>query len=222
MRSCVSRWAQLATRHGNTQRRSRFDIGCGAPRRRQVVGEHGRHEPLESRSLLFLYTHVVPSTASNGSGAGLDLDRPMLPLHDQVGVIGEHFLDEPELVVTVGEAVMDVEGRLRVSPAHGQPQMDQRLALVEAHRRGFGGRIVGLYHLDSRVKQIVDRDLMPPVGASLEVATKYRVRLQQRIEGSRQTHRRRSAPSDARRRPTKHSVSREYFLATRQVPNHRR
>ena len=36
------------------------------------------------------------------------------------------------------------------------------------------------------VEKVVGDDLMPPVGAPLEVAGKYRVCLEQRIEGSRQ------------------------------------
>ena len=99
--------------------------------------------------------------------------------------------------------------------------MDQRLALVEEYSGRFGGRIVGLDHLDSRVQQIVDGDLMPPVGAPLEVATKNRVRLQQRIEGSRQSV---GVDRPLQMRAETHETFclREYFLATRQLPNHRR
>ena len=55
-------------------------------------------------------------------------------------------------MVTVGEAVLHVEGRLRLSAANGQPELDQRFALVEVYGGTFGGRIIELYHVYSRVE----------------------------------------------------------------------
>ena len=142
---------QPAPRHRNTQGQSRFDVGGGAPGWRQVVGEHRGHEPLESRPLLFLDAPVGEHDLQRVR-RGLDGDRTDASGADQVGVAGEQFLDEAELVVTVGEAVMDVEGRLRLSVANGQPEMHQRLALVEVHRGAFGSRIIELHHVYSRVE----------------------------------------------------------------------
>ena len=73
------------------------------------------------------------STTSNGSGAGWTVTGRMLPVQTRSVYVGKQLLDEAELVVTVGEAVMDVEGRLRLSVANGQPELDQRLALVEVY-----------------------------------------------------------------------------------------
>ena len=125
-------FVEPAPRHRNTHGRSRFDVSGGSPGWRQVVDEHRGHEPLESRPLLFVYTPVGKHNLQRVR-RGLDGDRTDLPGAHQVCVVGKHFLDEAELVVTVGEAVMDVEGRLRLSVANGQPELNQRLALVEVY-----------------------------------------------------------------------------------------
>jgi hypothetical protein len=74
--------------------------------------------------------------------------------------------------MTVSEAVMNVEGRLRLSVADGHSEVDQRLALVEVQRGAFGRRIIGFHHIDSRRKKVVGDDLMPPVGTPLEASGK--------------------------------------------------
>ena len=81
-------------------------------------------------------------------------------------------------MVTVGQAVMDVEGQLRLPVANGQPELGQRLTLVEVYRR-FGGRIVELHHFYAGVNQVIDDELMPPVGSTLNVAAEKGVRLEQ-------------------------------------------
>ena len=88
--------------------------------------------------------------------------------------------------MTVGEAVMNVEGRMPLSVADGQSEVDQRLALVEVRRWGFGGRVIKLDYLESRGEKVIGNKLMPPVRTPLEVSAEDRVRLEQRLEGSRQ------------------------------------
>ena len=68
--------------------------------------------------------------------------------------------------MTVSEAVMNVEGRLRLSVANGHSTVYERLALVEMRRGAFGVRAIDLHHLDSRGEKVVGDDLMPPVGRS--------------------------------------------------------
>ena len=96
------------------------------------------------------------STASIGSGAGWTVTGRMLSGADQLGVVGKQFLHEAEQVMTVGEGVMDVEGRLRLSVTDGQSEADQRSALVEVQRGAFGRRITeSPHHLDSRGEKVV-------------------------------------------------------------------
>ena len=116
--------AEPAPRHRNTHGRSRFDVGGGSPGWRKVVGEHRRHEPLDSRTVLFVYAPFGEHSLQRFR-CRLDGDRPDTSGADHVGVIGEQLLDEAVHVVTVGEAVMDVEGRLRLSVADGQPEVHQ-------------------------------------------------------------------------------------------------
>ena len=152
---------------------------------------------------------------------GLDGDRTDTSGADQVGVIGKQFLDEAVHVMTVGEAVMNVEGRLRLSVADGHSEVDQRLALVEVERGAFGRRIIELHHLDSRGEKVIGDDLMPPVGPPLEASGKDRARFEQRIVGSRQ-----GVDIDralhVRAKPHKIVCLGEHFLAIRQLPNDRR
>ena len=64
-------------------------------------------------------------------GGGSDFNGTDLPDADDVGVKGKQFLYQAVHVMTVGKAVMNVEGRLRPSVAEDQSQMYQELALVE-------------------------------------------------------------------------------------------
>ena len=45
--------------------------------------------------------------------------------------------------------------------------------------RRFGGRIVELHHFYARVNQVIDDELMPPVGSRLNAAAEKGVRLEQ-------------------------------------------
>ncbi len=45
--------------------------------------------------------------------------------------------------------------------------------------RRFGGRIVELHHFYARVNQIIDDELMPPVGSRLNAAAEKGMRLEQ-------------------------------------------
>ena len=78
-----------------------------------------------------------------------------------------------------------------------------------------------LYHLYSCGEKVVGDDLMPPVGAPLEVPGENRVCLEQRIEGSRQgvdVDRTLDVCAET------HEIVclSEHFLAARQLPNDRR
>jgi hypothetical protein len=104
----------------------------------------------------------------------------------QVGVGGEEFLDQSELVVAVGEAVMDVERRLGLAVADDHPQVDQRDRLVEQRLGCLGVGSVEFDDLDARVQQIVEHDLPAAVRVLLEVPAQHGMGLQQQIEGVRQ------------------------------------
>jgi hypothetical protein len=73
-----------------------------------------------------------------------------------------------------------------LSVADRQPESDQGLALVEVRRWGFGGRAIEFDYLKSRGDKVIGNKLMPPVRTPLEVSAEDRVRLEQRLEGSRQ------------------------------------
>ena len=81
---------------------------------------------------------------------GLRGHRTGLPVGDQIGVEGQQLLDQAVHVVTVGQRMVDVERRMRLPVADEQPQMHQRLALVEMRRRVVGLRRVDLDDLESR------------------------------------------------------------------------
>jgi hypothetical protein len=73
------------------------------------------------------------SASAKRFGRGVDGDRAHASGANQVRVVGEQFLDKAELVVTVGQAVMDVEGQLCLPVANGRPELGQRLTLVEVY-----------------------------------------------------------------------------------------
>ena len=66
-------------------------------------------------------------------------------------------------MVTVGQAVMDIKGRLRLPVANGQPELGQNDSLWSRCIGGYGGRIVELHHFYAGVNQVIDDELMPPV-----------------------------------------------------------
>ncbi len=134
---------------------------------REIIGEHRRHEPLDARALLLLYSSFGEH-GLNRFRRGLDGDRTNGSVADHVGVVGKQFLDEAVHVMTVSEAVMNVEGRLRLSVANGHSKVYERLALVEVRRGGFGRRAIKLHHLDARGQKVIGDDLMSPVGSPLE------------------------------------------------------
>ena len=111
--------AQPARHHRNTHGRRGCDVGGDSPGRRQVVGEHRRHQPLHSRTVLFVDAPFGEHSLQRFR-RGLDGDRPDTSGADHVGVIGEQFLDQAVHVMTIGEAVMNVEDRVRLSVADGQ------------------------------------------------------------------------------------------------------
>src|SRR5882757_10648322 len=115
-------FAQSARHHRNTKGRSRF-VACGSsPGWWKIVGEHRRHESLDARPLLLLY----PPFGEHGLDRfrrGLDGDCANGSVDDHIGVVGKQLLDEAVHVMTVGEAVMDVEGRVCLSVANGHSKV---------------------------------------------------------------------------------------------------
>jgi len=117
--------------------------------------------------------------------------------------------------------VMNVEGRVRLSVAHGHSKVDERLALVEVRSGCFGFRTFNLHHLDSCGEKVIGDDLMPSVRPPLEAGGEDWARLEQRIVGSRQG-------IDVYRAlhvcAKTHEIVRlgEHFLAVRQLSNDRR
>ena len=85
-------------------------------------------------------------------------------------------------MVAVGEAVMDVEGRLCLAVTDDHPKVHQCGALVEQRFGRLGVRAVEFDHLDARVQQIIEDDLVASVGPLFEVAAQHGVGLQQHIE----------------------------------------
>ena len=161
------------------------------------------------------------STVSIDSGAGCAVTGPVRPVGDQIGVEGQQLLDQAVHVVTVGERMVDVERRMRLPVADEQPQMHQRLALVEMRRRVVGLRRVDLDDLESRVHQVVGDELVTAVGAALEARGEHRMRLEQQVKGVRQ---RVDIDRTLEVRGETHEVVRlgEHFLAERQLANDRR
>jgi hypothetical protein len=84
-------------------------------------------------------------------------------------------------VVTVGEAVVDVQRQVDLAVPVRQSQMRQRGGLVEQQRRRFGVS-VHLDDLKALVHQVVEDDLPATVGQLLEMTVEHRVGGQQRVE----------------------------------------
>ncbi len=128
---------------------------------------------------------------------GMDGHRTAASGGYQVRIRGEQLLDEAELMVAVGQAMVHVEGRLGLFAANGQSQLDQRFALIEVYRRGLRGRIVEFHHLNSRMEQVVGDDLESPVGSPLQAAGREPGAPRAEHRRPPTVRRRRSDPSNA-------------------------
>ena len=126
------------------------------------------------------------STVSIDSGAGWAVTGPVLPVRPD-RCKGQQFLDEAVHVMTVGEGVMDVKRGMRLSVADGQPEVHQRLALVEMRWGAFECRARRPPPLRFPSAAGHRRRVVAAVGAPLQTrGAKDRVRLEQKIEGVRQ------------------------------------
>ena len=212
--------AQPAGHHRNTNGLRGFDAGVGSPRRREVVGEQRRHETLDTRTRSLLDA-PVGEHGLDRLRRGLGGDRAGPSVADQIGVEGQQLLDQAVHVVAVGQGVMHVQRRVRLAVADGQPQVDQRLALVEMRCGPFVVRAVDFHDLDSRVQQVIGDQLVAAVLTTLEARGEHRVRLEQRVEGVRQ---RIDVDRTFHLRGETHEVVRlgEHLLAERQLADDRR
>ena len=110
---------------------------------------------------------------------------------------------------------------MRLPVADEQPQVHQRLALVEMRWRVGGLRRVDLDHLEPCVHQVVGDQVVTAVGATFEARGQHRVRLEQKVEGVCQCV---DVDGTLEVRGEADEVVRlsEHFLTERQLANDRR
>src|SRR5947209_11398926 len=110
---------------------------------------------------------------------------------------------------------------MRLSVADEQPQVHQRLALVEMRWGVVDLRRIDLHHFQPRVHQVVGDQLMTAVGTAFEARGEHRMSLEQKVEGVGQCV---DVDGTLQVRGEPHEVVRlsEHFLAERQLANDRR